>query len=420
MGEYIINGGRQLSGEIILSGAKNAALPLIAASLLTRGTVIHNCPRLSDTFVSVDILREMGCSCYFTQNVLICEPYGLNNYKISEELCSKMRSSVTFLGALLGRYGYAEIYHPGGCVLGSRPIDIHLDALKDMGVDIREEGNRVICRGKPHGANITLRYPSVGATENIILAATLAKGVTRLKNCAREPEIAELASFLNGAGAHISGAGEHEIVITGADSLDRCEHTLMCDRIEAGTYLCIAAATAGELFIKGLNPCMTEPVIQVLRNCGCIIKTGRDMIYIDAPPRLYGEIELITAPYPGLPTDMQAQLSAMLCLAKGESHIRETVFEARNRHIPELKKMGAEIECRNGCDFSIRGVNRLIGCEVSAPDLRGGAALITAALAAEGTSKIKNACYIRRGYENLSEKLRAVGAEIDYRESITE
>lgn len=414
MGEYIISGGRQLSGEIVLSGAKNAALPVIAASLLTKGAIIHNCPRLSDTFVCADILKEIGCSCYFTENVLICEPYGLNSCSISKELCGKMRSSVTFLGALLGKCGCAEIYCPGGCALGSRPIDIHLDALRLMGVKVGEEGSKIVCKGKPCGTDITFRYPSVGATENIILAAVLADGITRLKNCAREPEITELAAFLNAAGADIKGAGEYEIVINGVKSLSRCEYTIMCDRIEAGTYLCTAAATGGELFIKGLKAELIKPVTDALSQCGCIIKNGRKQIYIDAPGRLCGGINLTTAPYPGLPTDMQAQLAAVLCCAEGESHIKETVFEARNRHIPELKKMGADIECKDGSVFNIKGVEKLKGAELNAPDLRGGAALITAALAAEGISKIKNAHYIRRGYESIEEKLRAVGGEIEY------
>lgn len=412
MGEYIIQGGRVLSGEVKISGAKNAALPITAAALLTEGAVIYNCPDLSDTRVCIDILRSLGCRCYFRSNVLTIEPYGVWNYEIGQELCRKMRSSVTFLGALMGIFGRAAIYCPGGCALGKRPIDIHLEALSLMGAEITEEEGKITCSGLLKGAEITLRYPSVGATENIILAAVKAQGTTTVKNCAREPEISALAEFLNRAGAKIQGAGTDTLVIEGVKKLHRCEYTVIGDRIEAGTYMCAAAITGGELFITGVEGGMLRPVIKVMSDMGCIVRESRNMIYIDAPKTLTAVKEIVTAPYPGFPTDMQAQLTAVMSVAQGTGTIKETVFEARNKHIAELNKMGADIVCTGGNYFTINGTGELKGCTLSAGDLRGGAALVLAALRAQGESCVQNAHYIQRGYERFTEKLTDIGAEI--------
>ena len=412
MGEYIIRGGRVLSGEVKISGAKNAALPIAAAALLTEGAVIYNCPDLSDTRVCIDILRSLGCRCYFRSNVLTIEPYGVCNWELGAELCKKMRSSVTFLGALMGVFGRAAIYCPGGCALGKRPIDIHLEALSLMGAKITEEEGKITCSGQLKGTEIALRYPSVGATENIILAAVKAKGTTTVKNCAREPEICALADFLNRAGAKIHGAGSDTVLIEGVEKLHRCEYTVIGDRIEAGTYMCAAAITGGELFITGVDGSMLRPVTDIMSEMGCVVRESRNLIYIDAPKVLSSVRDIVTSPYPGFPTDMQAQLTAVLSVAEGTGTIKENVFEARNRHIDQLNKMGAEIVCDNGNYFTINGVRALKGCTVSAEDLRGGAALVLAALKASGESHIKNAHYIQRGYESLTRKLTDVGAEI--------
>lgn len=413
MGEYIIKGGRVLSGEVKISGAKNAALPIIAASLMTEGAIIYNCPDLLDTRVCIDILKSLGCACSFRSNVLIVEPYGLNKCEITEELCSKMRSSVTFLGALMGKTGEASVYLPGGCVLGKRPVDIHLDAIRLMGGEITEEDNKIICRGKMQGAQISMRYPSVGATENIILAAVLAKGTTTIKNCAMEPEICALADFLVRAGAKINGAGSDTIVIEGVEKLHRCEYTVIGDRIEAGTFMCAAAATGGELFIKGVQAEHLKAVTRVIRELGCVVKESRGLVYIDAPERVSPIKWLETGPYPGFPTDMQAQLTAVLSKADGVSSLEENVFEARNRHIAELNKMGADIDCIEGKHFKINGAVRLKGCGLYSGDLRGGAALVIAALGAVGESRVHNIDYIQRGYENFHCKLADVGADIE-------
>jgi UDP-N-acetylglucosamine 1-carboxyvinyltransferase len=412
MGEYIIEGGRILSGEVRVSGAKNAALPIIAASLLTPGVTIYNCPVISDTSVCMDIMRHLGCGCSLVGNVLSIETYGLSGFEISSELCGKMRSSITFLGALMGAFGKAAVYCPGGCRLGKRPVDIHLDALERMGAKVTEENGLIYCEGRLKGADITLRYPSVGATENIILAAATAIGNTRVKNSAREPEIIALCEFLNRCGAKIAGAGTDSIEIEGVPKLGRCEYEIPGDRIEAGTYMCAAAITGGELFIRGAAEGTLDAVTETIRRCGCVVRSGRHCIYVDAPKRPIGVSGLFTAPYPALPTDMQAPLMAVLSVGMGESDIKETVFEARNRHIYQLNKMGANIACTDGKYFVIHGVERLYGCEVEAEDLRGGAALLLAALAAEGTTVVKNAEYIMRGYECIEKKLSDVGAAI--------
>lgn len=411
MGEYVIRGGNVLSGEIRVSGAKNAVLPIICGACLMKGAVIYNCPRLSDVSVGMDILRELGTECSLVGNVLVVSG-GIDGFSVSGELCAKMRSSVTFLGALLGKWGKGEIYCPGGCALGKRPIDLHLSAFEKMGVKTECEGNRIICTGKPTGADITLSYPSVGATENIMLAAVCAEGNTVIRNCAREPEIAALGEFLKRAGAKIKGEGTSVIKIEGVKDLGSCEYTVPGDRIEAGTWLCAAAETGGELYIKGIEGRFLKPVIEILRGGGCVIKDCTHCIYIDAPKRLKAVKRIVTAPYPGFPTDMQSQLCAVMAKAEGECVVEEMVFEARNKHLSELVKMGADIQCRDGRKFFIKGNERLKGCRVTARELRGGAALMVAALGAEGESIIENAGYIDRGYENTVKKLSEVGAEI--------
>jgi UDP-N-acetylglucosamine 1-carboxyvinyltransferase len=323
-----------------------------------------------------------------------------------------MRSSVTFLGALLGRFKKAVIYTPGGCALGKRPIDIHLEALKKMGVQITCEEDKIICTGAPVGTELKLRYPSVGATENLVLAAVSARGTTVIKNCAREPEIAAMADFLNMAGAKIKGAGTDKITIEGVSRLNRCEYTVPGDRIESATFLCAAAITGGELFVRGVPSNKLTPIIGVLRGMGCVIKDFKDAVYIDAPKRLSAVKAVVTAPYPAFPTDVQPQITAVLATATGQSCVMETVFEARNKHINELNKMGANIRCESGNCFVINGVDTLKGTQLTAEDLRGGAALTLAALAAEGESRVKNIHYIQRGYEKFEDKLREIGAEI--------
>lgn len=411
MGEYVIKGENVLSGEIRVSGAKNAALPIICGACLMKDTVIYNCPRLSDVSVSMDILRELGAKCSLVGNVLVVSG-GIEKNSISKNLCARMRSSVTFLGAVLGKMGKCELYCPGGCVLGKRPIDLHLSALEKMGVKIEWDGDKIVCTGKPVGAEITLAYPSVGATENIMLAAVCAKGNTTIKNCAREPEIVALGEFLKRGGAKIQGEGSSVIKIEGVKELCKCEYTVPGDRIECGTFLCAAAVTGGELYIKGVEGGLIKPVIEILRGSGCLIKDCRHCIYIDAPKKISAVKKIVTAPYPGFPTDMQAQLCTVMAKAQGECTIVEEVFEARNRHLPELVKMGADIECVSERKFVLKDTKKLTGCTVQARELRGGAALAIAALCAEGESRIENVEYIDRGYENFQGKLLDVGAEI--------
>ncbi len=413
--KLVINGGRRLEGEIQVHGAKNSALPLLAATILAHGEcILHNCPMLTDVDAACRILSCMGCRCSRNGSTVCVDSSNVCGNEIPDNLMREMRSSIVFLGAVLGRTRRCRLTFPGGCELGARPIDLHLAALREMGAEIEEQHGWLECAapGGLHGARVTLSFPSVGATENIMLAAVCAEGTTEIHNAAREPEIVDLAEFLNKCGARISGAGGSTIAIEGVKRLEPSEHSVIPDRIAAGTYLCCAAATRGELI---LTRCCQEHMmgfLPVLESMGCrIYPYGGGKLYISCTRRLTAPPTIRTMPYPGFPTDIQAPFTALSSVAEGTSVFVENIFENRYRHVPELIRLGASIKVE-GRVAVVQGVPALSGARVCAGELRGGAALVTAALAAEGTSEISGVCYIDRGYESIEKTLRSVGADI--------
>lgn len=416
MQKLIINGGKRLRGELELQGSKNSALPIMAASLLCRGDcTLHNCPKLTDVYSAARILNCVGCRCNFSGNTATVDSSVISETVISENLMREMRSSIIFMGAMLGSTGECTVSVPGGCELGPRPIDMHLAALRKMGVDIRDNGGRIICStrsGSARGAKISLSFPSVGATENIILCAVTAEGETIINNAAREPEISDLCGFLRACGADISGDGESRIVIKGKKRLHGCEYRIMSDRIAAATYLSMAAATRGEIILTNACVAETEPFLSVLEQTGCSIYTREDRIYLRSGSRLRAVRDRIrTMPHPGFPTDAQAVLMSALITAEGTSVFEENIFHCRYRHTDALVKMGADIQVL-GKAAIIKGVPVLHGAAVEATDLRGGAAMAAAALSAEGRSEISRISHIDRGYEKIEEAVRKLGGDI--------
>ena len=413
--KLIVNGGRRLEGELRVHGAKNSALPLLSAAVLAHGeTVLHNCPALTDVDAACRILTHIGCKCRRSGDTVTVDATNVFGGEIPDSLMREMRSSIVFLGAMLGRTGRCRLSFPGGCELGARPIDLHLSALRQMGADITEQHGYLDCDvGKGlRGTKIVLSFPSVGATENILLAAVTAKGETEIHNAAREPEIVDLADYLTKCGAKIRGAGESVITVDGVERLEPCEHSVIPDRIAAGTYLCAAAITSGELILTNCCPEHMNGFLQVLETMGAKIYTyGGGKLYISVKKRYTAPPTIRTMPYPGFPTDIQAPFTALCATAEGTSVFVETIFENRFRHVPELVRLGALIKTE-GRVCVVQGVKQLSGAKVCAAELRGGAALVTAALAAEGTSEIGGLQYIDRGYENLGGGLRSVGADI--------
>jgi UDP-N-acetylglucosamine 1-carboxyvinyltransferase len=410
----IIKGGRRIEGEIAVQGAKNSALPLLAAAVLCKvQTELHNCPELSDCAAACRILSSLGCSCRREGRVVCINSSTVSSPEISERLMREMRSSIIFMGALLGRTGQCRLSFPGGCEIGSRPIDFHLDAFVKMGAKIREEHGCIECTAaKLHGAKISFPIPSVGATENVMLAAVLADGTTEIHNAAREPEICDLAGYLTRCGAKISGAGTGTVFVEGVKELNGCSYTVMPDRIAAATYLCCGAITRGEILLTHADIASLGLVVPVLEQIGCsIYGFGGDSIYLNARKTLKAPQQIRTAPYPGFPTDAQPPLMALCTTLPGTTIFVETIFENRYRHISELIRLGAKINTE-GRVAVVEGVNRLTGAELEACDLRGGAAMVTAALFAEGVTKIGKTCYIERGYENIEASLKSVGADI--------
>lgn len=414
--KLIIKGGRRIEGEIALHGAKNSALPILsAAALVSDGEcVIHNCPRLTDVDAACRILHHIGVKCRREGSTVITDASALVSCEVPVGLMREMRSSIVFLGAILGRAGRCKLSFPGGCELGPRPIDLHLSALREMGAEITEQHGYLDCSaaGGLKGATIQLSFPSVGATENIILAAVRAKGTTEIHNAAKEPEITDLSDFLIACGAKISGAGTDRIIIEGVDTLSGCSHRVIPDRIAAATYLCCTAVCGGELVVSGAQAAHLGSVIPVLKFMGCrIYSYGKENIYITVRSRLKAPYTIRTMPYPGFPTDAQALLMAASVTAEGTTVFVENIFENRYRHVSELIRMGADIKVE-GKVAIVQGVKTLSGTELVATDLRGGAALVTAALGAEGTSVITGISHIDRGYESIEYALRGVGADI--------
>lgn len=413
MSKLVVEGGIPLLGEVRVQGAKNAVLPILAASVMARDKcVLHNCPRLRDVDKTDLVLKRLGCNVERHGSTVIIDPDGFCTCEICDDLMREMRSSIIFLGAIITRCGEACVSMPGGCPIGLRPIDLHLKALKKLGVSIKEEHGYIICKAsKLKGTDIHLDFPSVGATENIMLAAVCAEGTTTILNAAREPEIYDLATFLNAMGAKISGAGSSFITIKGVKKLYGAEYTIMPDRIVAATYLAAAAATDGEIFLSGADPSSMGAMLHVLREMGARVNVNKDTIHLKSRGRLKNVHILRTMPYPGFPTDIQSPFMAMAATAEGTGVFVETIFENRFRHVDELVRMGADIKVE-GRSAVVCGVDTLYGSRLVARELRGGAALVIAALCAEGQSEISGVEYIDRGYEEIEKSLACCNANI--------
>ena len=414
MDKLIINGSKRLTGEIEVHGSKNSVLPILAACVLSQGeNIIHNCPMLSDVDAALKILVELGCKVKREEHTVCVDSSGVNGFEISDSLMREMRSSVIFLGAILGRTGKAVLSTPGGCEIGLRPIDMHISAMEQLGAEVFEEHGRLHfeCKNGLHGARVILPFPSVGATENIMIASCVAKGTTVITNAAREPEISDLADFLNGCGAKIHGAGDSTIIIDGVEKLTATTHTVIPDRIAASTYLIAGAITHGRVCIKEIIPAHLGALIPVLKQSGCDVSVSNRWICISSPPRLSRVKTVRTMPYPGFPTDVQAPLTAMLSVADGTSVVVENIFECRYKHVSELIRLGAKINVE-GRTAVIEGVPYLTGASVVSPDLRGGFALVIAGLAAKGETIISGVEHIDRGYESPEKLLSLLGADI--------
>lgn len=416
MEKLIVKGGNRLVGAVKTSGAKNAVLPIIAASILgTTPSHLDEVPMLEDVHTISEVLKCLGLSveCSPEKNVLDIDSTEITSYEAPYELVRTMRASFLLMGPLLARIGKARISMPGGCAIGARPIDIHLKGFEALGVKI-EQGHGYIEASAPEGlkgTSIYFDFPSVGATENIMMAASLAEGTTILENAAEEPEIVDLANYLNKMGAKIRGAGTDTIRIEGVDKLHGADYTIIPDRIEAGTYMIAAAMTGGDVVVENVLPEHQKPLIAKLREAGAVVEEDIDKVRVIGKNPLKA-VSIKTLPYPGFPTDMQAQMMAMMVIAEGRSKVTETVFENRFMHVVELNRMGAQISTE-GRSAVIDGPCKLTGCDVRATDLRAGAAMILAGLVAEGTTRIGDLHHIDRGYENIVAKLKNLGADIE-------
>ena len=416
MYEYIIKGGKKLEGETYVSGSKNASLPILAASILSgKTTRLYNVPNIEDVKTTIQILEYLGCKVKKEKNKIIINSKNIKRKKIPEDLMRKLRSSVVLVGAILARFNEAIFSYPGGCEIGARPIDLHLASFKKLGVKIEENSGFIYCRcDRIKSSELHLDFPSVGATENVILASVFAEGEIILKNAAMEPEIVDLCNMLNKMGAKIRGAGTNEIRIIGVKTLNDVSYTIMPDRIEAGTLLLAVAVTGGKIKLNKVVPEHITPIIYKLEECGCKLEIGKKTISLQAPNRLKA-VTIKTMPYPGFPTDMQAIFSTALMIAKGTSIIQENIFENRFKYVQELKRMGAKTQLQNNT-LIITGIKRLQGANVEATDLRGGAALVIAGLVAKGTTQVSKLEYLLRGYENIDQKLITLGANIKRKE----
>ncbi len=414
MEKIIVIGGNKLSGEVTISSAKNSVLPIIVASILCPERVtIENVPMLEDVVVICNLLRELNCSVNESKinNNITIDTNDLLSIDSNSELIRKMRASFLIMGPMLSRFGYCKLSLPGGCNIGSRPIDLHLKGFSALGANITLGHGFVEAEAKQLiGDRIYLDFPSVGATENILMAAVLAKGITIIDNAAEEPEIWDLANFLNKMGAKIHGAGTGKIIIEGVDKLRGVSYKPIYDRIEAGTFMVAAAITNSKIKIKGINKEHVRPLMEKLKECGIIFFEDKENIIVDGTSKKT-PVDIKTMPYPGFPTDMQPQMMSLLSLIEGSSMVTETVFENRFMHVAELIRMGAKIKIDGRTAF-IEGVERFTGCEVKATDLRAGAAMILAGLVADGKTEISNVYHIDRGYINIEDKFSKLGANI--------
>lgn len=410
--KLLITGGRRLEGNIKVSGAKNAVLPIIAASLLADGECyLYDIPQLADVKTISQVIKHLGVKVTNGDNQMYLDAKNITSTEPSDEWVRKMRASFLVMGPLLARLGHAKISMPGGCNIGSRPIDLHLKGFTALGAEIKISHGIIECKAnKLKGNKVYLDFPSVGATENIMMAASMAEGTTVIENAAEEPEIVDLANFINGMGGKVYGAGTNIIRIEGVEKLHGTNHTVIPDRIEAGTYMIMAAATGGDVLVENVISEHLKPVVAKLAETGVTIDEEDNGIRVRSRG-MWDPIDVKTLPYPGFPTDMQAQIMAYLTIAKGTSVITETVFENRFMHVNELRRMGANIVIE-GHSAIVKGVKKLTGASVKASDLRAGAALILAGLIAEGTTQICSIHHIDRGYENLVTKLSGIGANI--------
>ncbi len=415
MEKFLIEGGKSLKGSLSIKGAKNSMLPIMAASVLNsspRDVELKNIPIIQDMFVMKQILQSLGMEVKSAGNTLLISSRNLDSYSIPDRLMREMRSSVFLMGPLLGRLGRVRVTYPGGCSIGPRPVDLHLKGLEALGAKIEENNGYIFASTSGlRGADIHLDYPSVGATENLMMAAVLARGKTVIYNVAKEPEIVDLQNFLNAMGGRVKGAGTETLRIEGVDSLESCSYRIIPDRIVAGTILMAAAATGGEVLLKGIIPAHLDAVVAKMKEAGVIIRSTEDSLEV-LNGRLKAVKTLRTLPYPGFPTDLQAPMMALLAIAEGESVIVESIFEARFRHAHELNKMNARISV-NGRTAFIEGVKKLSGTTVHTSDLRAGAALVIAGLAAEGSTVVSDVSHIDRGYERLERDLQKLGAKIE-------
>ena len=414
MSKFLIEGRKKLSGEVSVQGSKNSTLPILASTLLCRDEcVLHNCPNLSDVDSSMKMLRYLGCKASRHQHTLLVDSSDMNCCDIPHSLMREMRSSIVFLGVIVARMGRARLSFPGGCELGPRPIDLHLKALRQMGVTIKENHGELDCVAEKGlvGAKIALSFPSVGATENIMIAAVLAKGTTVITNCAREPEICDLADFLNKCGAKIYGAGEGTIVIDGVERLKGVQHTIIPDRIVAATLMSAAAVTNSKIVLRAIIQSHLGSVIPVFEEAGCRIHCKDGVMKFQAPQRLSAIKQIRTMPYPGFPTDAQAPLMSVTTVANGISVFVENIFESRYKHVGELLRLGANIKVE-GKVAVVEGVEELSSTTVEAQDLRGAGALVVAGLAADGVTEVNGIRHLERGYEDFEVVLSSLGASV--------
>ena len=411
MAKILINGGKTLSGEVKISGAKNAVLPIMSATLLCPGKfTIHNVPDLRDTRTMMQLLEITGAKTEFNNGSICIDSTGVNNPEAPYDLVKTMRASFYVLGPLISRFGKVQVSLPGGCAWGPRPVDYHLKGLEKLGAKLDLEGGNILAEAKElKGCDIYFEFPSVGATGNLAMASVRARGTTRLYNCAKEPEITQLCEFLNSMGADIKGVGTDTLIISGVKELNQADITVIPDRIEAGTFL-MAGALNGEIKVKNVIPLHLEKVTNKLIEAGCEIKIKDSSITI-SPPTKINSIDMTTAVYPGFPTDLQAQWVALMSLSKSSAIVTDTVYHDRFSHIPELARLGANIKVEKNTAF-IRGVNQLVGAPVMSTDIRASAALFIAALAAKGKTEISRVYHIDRGYEKIEQKFLELGADI--------